>query len=249
MSNPKIVLSNIYKNFSKKTVLHDVNLSINDGESVVIIGGSGSGKSVLIKLISTLLSPTSGNIIIDDVSIVGLKGKQRDNYMRRLGYCFQQNALFDSYSVWQNVVISPLMNTDISQSSAMEIAIKALESVGLSRDVINLKPSELSGGMQKRVAIARSLVLNPEIVFFDEPTSGLDPVMSVKISELIRNCQRSDGKVMTKISVMHDMKCAEIVADRIIFLYNTRIEWVGSPSEIPHANNNNLRKFVSGLME
>lgn len=244
----KIKIKNLVKSFDTKVVLNNLNLEIEEGESVVIIGGSGSGKTVLIKLIAGLLLPSSGSIIVDGVDIAGFtKQSQTEEYIKKISFLFQLNALFDSYPVWKNIMISKVENEHLSKEEAIEIAKIKVAKVGLNDDILFKMPKEISGGMQKRVALARCLVQNPEIIFFDEPTSGLDPITSVKISNLIKETKNSNGKTMTKISIMHDMECAKIVADRVIFLLNGKIEWSGSPKEMEKSKNENLKEFINKL--
>ena len=243
----KIQLKNVSKSFGKTEILKNINLSITEGESVVIIGGSGSGKTVLTKLISSLIKPTSGNIIVDGTDISNLSELQQEEFMKKIGYLFQLNALFDSFPIWKNITLPLILNNKISKNVAMEIAISKLNDVGLAPNVANLYPSDLSGGMQKRAALARSLACEPEIIFFDEPTSGLDPITSIRIAQLIRDCQNSKNttKKITKISIMHDMECATISGDRIIFLKNGIIEWNGTPSELKTSDNPSIKGFIS----
>ena len=185
MKEVKIKLENVYKAFGKKAVLRGVNLDIYKGESLVVIGGSGTGKSVLIKCIQGLLTPEEGSIKVDDREVVGIKENDKEALHSKMGMLFQGGALFDSLSVWENVAFDLLENRGVNKKDAKAEAIRVLRSVGLDPDVADLSPSELSGGMQKRVGLARAIISKPEIIFFDEPTTGLDPIMAVYMGHII----------------------------------------------------------------
>lgn len=202
----KIEIKNLHKNFSKKEVLSGVDLSVDKSSSLVILGGSGSGKSVLIKIISGLIEPSSGSINIDGQNILSFNSKQKDELMQKIGFLFQGGALFDSLSVWENVAFRLIHHQKISKFDAKKIAISKLNSVGLSQKTADLLPSELSGGMQKRVSLARVIASNPEIIFFDEPTTGLDPIMADVINDLIIANSKELGA--TTITITHDMHSA-----------------------------------------
>jgi phospholipid/cholesterol/gamma-HCH transport system ATP-binding protein len=230
-SRVKIHISNLVKSFGSKEVLKDISLDIYEGESVVIIGGSGCGKTVFIKILADLLEKTSGDIKINSA------------YAKpKISFLFQLNALFDSYQNWKNIFLSRIENENMKKEDAITQSKELLSKVGLGADVAMLYPSNISGGMQKRVALARCLTNSPEIIFFDEPTSGLDPLTSVKISELIRDI--GEEEKITKISIMHDIECAKMVADRIVFFLNGKIEWVGTPTEMENSSNHNLNVFI-----
>lgn len=241
----KIKLTNLAKSFGGKQVLKGVSLEVMEGESVVIIGPSGCGKTVLIKLIASLLMPDFGSIIVDNLVISDLKSeKDKTDYIKKISFLFQLNALFDSYPIWKNVVLAKIENEGMKREDAILFAKKMLKMVDLKEDIAFNFPKDISGGMQKRVALARCLTSSPEIIFFDEPTSGLDPVTSIKISYLIKNAKNLNGVPMTKFSIMHDIKCASIVADRIIFLLNGNIEWIGTLPEMYNSENTNLQTFI-----
>jgi phospholipid/cholesterol/gamma-HCH transport system ATP-binding protein len=227
----KIKVSNLVKSFGKKVVLNGINLEIYKGESIVILGGSGCGKTVFIKILSSLLEKTSG-----EVEII------TPNSEPKISFLFQLNALFDSYPIWKNIYITAIENEGMKKEKAIKLSKQMLEKVGLSEDVAYLYPSDISGGMQKRVALARCLVGSPEIIFFDEPTSGLDPLTSLKISNLIRSVGTEEQ--VTKISIMHDIECAKIVADRIVFFLDGKVHWVGTPEEMDNSNNEVLNSFI-----
>ncbi|MBR1903604.1 MAG: ATP-binding cassette domain-containing protein, partial [Alphaproteobacteria bacterium] len=213
MTENKIEIRNLYKAFGRKKVLDGVDLDIRRGESLVVIGGSGTGKSVLIKCIQGLLTPDSGSIKIDDEEVIGSK----KDIHQKMGMLFQGAALFDSLSVWENVAFRLLENNLMSHKDAKVEAIRVLRQVGLAPDVADLSPAELSGGMQKRVGLARAIISRPEIIFFDEPTTGLDPIMADVINDLIIESARGLGA--TTLTITHDMASARKIADRIAMLY------------------------------
>lgn len=240
MSENKIEIKNLYKAFGKKKVLDGVDLNIKKGESLVVIGGSGTGKSVLIKCIQGLLTPDMGSIKIDGEEVVGTK----KNIHEKMGMLFQGAALFDSLSVWENVAFTLLENKNTDRKTAKLEAIRVLRQVGLAPDVADLSPSELSGGMQKRVGLARAIISNPEIIFFDEPTTGLDPIMADVINELI--IESAKGLGATTLTITHDMASARKIADRIAMLYNGKIIWSGTVKEMDKSDNPYLKQFING---
>ena len=240
MSENKIEIKNLYKAFGKKKVLDGVDLSVKKGESLVVIGGSGTGKSVLIKCIQGLLTPDMGSIKIDGEEVVGSK----KNIHEKMGMLFQGAALFDSLSVWENVAFTLLENKHVSRKDAKLEAIRVLRQVGLAPDVADLSPSELSGGMQKRVGLARAIISQPEIIFFDEPTTGLDPIMADVINELI--IESAKGLGATTLTITHDMASARKIADRIAMLYKGKIIWSGTVKEMDKSDNPYLKQFING---
>ena len=246
-TTPKIELRGVAKSFGDKHVLRGVDVSIAPQESLVVIGGSGTGKSVLLKSILSILSPEKGSIKIDGEETVGLRGSRRDEHLAKFGMLFQGSALFDSLTVWQNVAFKLLQAEHLPRKQAKERAIQTLASVGLSPDVGELSPSELSGGMQKRVALARAIVSNPEIVFFDEPTTGLDPIMADVINELIVKCVKERG--ITALSITHDMASARKIADRIAMLHEGKIIWEGARADIDNSGNAYVDQFIHGRAE
>jgi phospholipid/cholesterol/gamma-HCH transport system ATP-binding protein len=243
----KIELHGVCKSFGDKHVLRGVDLSIAPQESLVVIGGSGTGKSVLLKSILSILTPEKGAIKIDGEETVGLRGRRRDEHLAKFGMLFQGGALFDSLPVWQNVAFKLLQAQHMPRKEAKERAIETLASVGLTPDVGELSPAELSGGMQKRVGLARAIVSNPEIVFFDEPTTGLDPIMADVINELIVKCVRERG--ITALSITHDMASARKIADRIAMLHEGRIIWEGAKGQIDNSGNPYVDQFIHGRAE
>ncbi|MBS0520075.1 MAG: ATP-binding cassette domain-containing protein [Proteobacteria bacterium] len=247
MTFPKISLRGVTKSFGSKKVLQGIDLDVAKGESMVVIGGSGSGKSVLLKCILGLLRPDSGSIKIDGEETVGISSRQRAAVMRKFGMLFQGGALFDSLRVWENVAFGPIQSEGMDPAKAREIAIAKLGAVGLGPEIGDLFPSELSGGMQKRVALARAIAREPEIIFFDEPTTGLDPIMADVINELIVKCVSDLGA--TAVSITHDMASARKIGHRIAMLYEGKLIWQGPVSEIDHCGNAHVEQFIHGRAE
>jgi phospholipid/cholesterol/gamma-HCH transport system ATP-binding protein len=243
----KIRISDLHKRFGAKQVLAGVDLDVADGESVVVIGGSGTGKSVLLKCVLGLLEPDRGSILIDGQEVVGLGRRAREQIMHKFGMLFQSAALFDSLPVWENVAFGLLNIEKLGRAEAKERAIETLREVGLGADVADLWPAELSGGMRKRVGLARAIATQPEILFFDEPTTGLDPIMADVINELIARSVRQLGA--TAISITHDMASARKIADRIAMLYQGRIIWQGPVAQIDHSGNPYVEQFIHGRGE
>ncbi len=247
MSDTKIKITNLHKAFGRKVVLDGVDLEIKKGESLVVIGGSGTGKSVLIKCIQGILTPEQGSILVDDEEVVGVSEKEKEKLHAKMGMLFQGGALFDSLSVWENVAFGLLENKKMDKKNAKMEAIRVLRQVGLAPDVADLAPSELSGGMQKRVGLARAIATRPEIIFFDEPTTGLDPIMSDVINGLIIESVKGLGA--TALTITHDMASARKIADRIAMLYKGKIIWQGTVKELDKTNNEYVRQFINGSSE
>ena len=244
---PKIAVRGLKKSFGRKVVLDGLDLEIGVGESVVVIGGSGTGKSVLVKCIMGLMQADSGSIKIDGEEMMGRSTGERERVMRKFGMLFQGSALFDSLPVWQNVAFGLIQGRGTDRADARRIALEKLAAVGLGEAVGNLSPAELSGGMQKRVALARAIAAEPEIIFFDEPTTGLDPIMADVINDLIIKCVRELGA--TAVSITHDMVSARKIADRIAMLHKGKIIWQGPTAEIDHTDNPYVDQFVHGRAE
>jgi len=242
----KIRLSGVRKTFAggKKVVLDHVDLDIGKGESVVIIGGSGTGKSVTIKCMLGLLKPDSGSITIDGREVTTMSPGEREDINQQVGMLFQAAALFDSLPVWENVAFGLLARKQCKRADARDIAAEKLRLVGLSPDVLDLSPSELSGGMQKRVGLARAIATEPEIIFFDEPTTGLDPIMADVINNLIVHVNQTVGA--TAVTITHDMASARKIGDRIAMLYEGRIIWAGPTDAIDHSDNEYVDQFIHG---
>lgn len=244
MPAPMIELKDVHKSFGSKVVLNGVNLSVNKGESLVIIGGSGTGKSVTLKSVLGLLTPDSGQIFVDGKDVTGLKPAKRKALLSRFGMLFQGAALFDSLKVWENVAFGLIHAQGMNKKDAQDIAIEKLRRVGLRPDVAFLRPDELSGGMQKRVGLARAIATDPEIIFFDEPTTGLDPIMADVINELIVECVKDLGA--TTMTITHDMASARKIADHIAMLYEGEIIWKGEKQDIDNSGNAHVDQFIHG---
>jgi phospholipid/cholesterol/gamma-HCH transport system ATP-binding protein len=240
-----ITFENIYKSFGENHVLRGVNLTVERGESMVIIGGSGTGKSVLIKTVLGLVEPDSGRILVDGEDVTQVK---RDAFLSRFGMLFQGGALFDSIPVWQNVAFR-LQRGALKRpaAEAREIAIEKLRRVGLAPEVADRFPAELSGGMQKRVSLARAIAAEPEIIFFDEPTTGLDPIMSCVINELIREIVVEMG--VTAMTITHDMTSVDTIADKVAMLHRGSIQWCGARADLAHSGDPHVEQFVNGRAE
>lgn len=241
---PKIAMRDVKKSFGSKTVLDGINLTVAPGESLVIIGGSGTGKSVTLKCILGIIQPDSGSVQIDGQDTTQLHGKDRDAMMAKFGMLFQGAALFDSLKVWQNVAFGLIHGRNMDTDEAREIAIKKLAQVGLNASVGDLFPAELSGGMQKRVGLARAIATNPEIIFFDEPTTGLDPIMADVINDLIVDCVKDLGA--TALSITHDMASARKIADHVAMIHQGRIIWHGKVADLDHSGNAYVDQFIHG---
>ena len=247
IATPKISVRGLRKSFGRNRVLDGVDIDCVTGESLVIIGGSGTGKSVLVKCILGLLQPEAGSIRIDGVETVGLRRAARERLMQKFGMLFQGSALFDSLRVWENVAFGLIQGRGMEREASKEIALAKLSAVGLGPEVGELRPAELSGGMQKRVALARAIAAEPEIIFFDEPTTGLDPIMGDVINDLIVKSVREVGA--TAVSITHDMASARKIADRIAMLHGGRIVWTGSATEIDCSGNPYVDQFINGRAE
>ena len=247
MTTPKIQLQGVKKAFGQKIVLDGIDYTLPKGESLVVIGGSGSGKSVLLKCILGILRPDAGSIRIDGVETAGAKGEAREEVLKKIGMLFQGSALFDSLTVWHNVAFRLIQGQGMDRKQAKEIALDKLAQVGLAPPVAELYPAELSGGMQKRVALARAIASEPEIIFFDEPTTGLDPIMADVINDLIVASVRKLGA--TTISITHDMASARKIATQIAMIYGGRFIWSGPASEIDRSGNAHVDQFIHGRAE
>ena len=244
---PKIAIRGLKKRFGPKVVLDGVDLDVGVGESVVIIGGSGTGKSVLLKCILGLLEPEAGSIKIDGQEVTTLPAVEREAVNRKIGMLFQSAALFDSLTVWENVAFGLIRAQGLSRRDAKPIAVKNLAAVGLPAEVGDLSPAELSGGMKKRVGLARAIATTPEIIFFDEPTTGLDPIMSDVINDLIVQCVHELGA--TGMSITHDMASARKIAHRIAMLHAGKIIWHGPVADIDRSGNPYVDQFIHGRAE
>jgi phospholipid/cholesterol/gamma-HCH transport system ATP-binding protein len=243
----KIRIRGLRKAFGRKQVLDGLDLDVAEGESVVVIGGSGTGKSVLLKCVLGLLRADSGSIQIDGDEVLGLRADRREQINRKFGMLFQGAALFDSLPVWENVTFGLLAQQRVERRHARATAVDKLALVGLRPDVADLFPAELSGGMQKRVALARAIAADPEIIFFDEPTTGLDPIMADVINDLIVKITRDAG--VSALSITHDMASARKIANRIAMLYQGKIIWAGPVGEIDSSGDDRVDQFINGRAE
>ena len=244
---PQIELQGVKKRFGRKVVLDGIDLCVNKCESLVIIGGSGSGKSVMLKCILAIQRADAGAIRVDGEDVTRARGRRRDAYLRKFGMLFQGAALFDSLPVWENVGFGLIQGHGVPRKRAREIAIEKLARVGLGAEVAELSPAELSGGMQKRVGLARAIAADPQILFFDEPTTGLDPIMADVINELIVSTVRDLG--VTALSITHDMASARKISNRIAMLYKGRIIWDGATADIDRSGNPYVDQFIRGSAE
>jgi phospholipid/cholesterol/gamma-HCH transport system ATP-binding protein len=245
--SPKIELKGVKKRFGPKIVLDGLDLAVNHGDSLVILGGSGSGKSVTIKCVLGIVRPDAGTIKVDGEEVTKLRGSRRDAFLRKFGMLFQGGALFDSLPVWENVAFGLIQGRGVSRGKAREIALEKLAKVGLGPEVAQLSPAELSGGMQKRVGLARAIAADPEIIFFDEPTTGLDPIMADIINDLIASTVRDLG--VTAISITHDIASARKISNRIAMIYKGKIIWDGATKDIDHSGNPFVDQFIHGSAE
>jgi len=246
-SDIKIKVRGLCKSFGRKVVLKDLDLDVPKGQSLVVIGGSGTGKSVLIKCIIGLMKPDKGSIEIDGNEVTRMSSGEREEIMHKFGMLFQGGALFDSLPVWENVAFGLIAGRGFNRAEAKEIALRKLGAVGLGPEVAQLYPAELSGGMQKRVSLARAIAIEPEIIFFDEPTTGLDPIMSQVINELIKKCVDDLGA--TALSITHDMHSLRVIGDNAAMIYDGRIIWHGPAGDIDHSGNAHVEQFVQGKAE
>lgn len=247
MNQPKIELRNISKSFGQKDVLKGVNLRVDEGTSLVIVGGSGTGKSVTLKSILGLIQPDAGQILIDGQDVTNLRAHQRSALMEQFGMLFQGGALFDSLSVWENIAFRLTHVLKVSRPRARMIAMDKLQAVGLDTQVADLYPAELSGGMQKRVSLARAIAAEPKIIFFDEPTTGLDPIMADVINELIVQCVKDLGA--TALTITHDMSSVRKIADNVAMLYGGEIIWQGAVEQLDDSGNDYVDQFINGRGE
>lgn len=246
-ANPKICIRGLHKAFGDNHVLRGVDLDLEEGRSLVVIGGSGTGKSVLLRCLLGLVKPDGGVIEIDGRNITRQSGRDREFMSARTGMLFQNSALFDSLKVWENVAFRLLYSEKKHRTKARARAVECLAQVGLAPEVADLSPAELSGGMRKRVGLARAIASNPDILFFDEPTTGLDPIMADVINNLI--IERVKALGATTVSITHDIASARKIADEIAMLYRGAIIWRGSPDEIENSGNPMVDQFVHGRAE
>jgi phospholipid/cholesterol/gamma-HCH transport system ATP-binding protein len=245
MSTPKLQLFGVKKAFGPKQVLNGIDLSVDAGKSLVVIGGSGTGKSVMIKCVLGLVRPDAGSSIkVDGEEVTKLGSQDRARVIKKFGMLFQGGALFDSMKVWQNVAFGLLQGHGMDKKEAKEIAIEKIKAVGLKPEAAELYPAELSGGMQKRVSLARAIATKPEIIFFDEPTTGLDPIMADVINDLI--VQSVKGLGATALSITHDMASARKIADYVAMIHDGKIIWHGPVGDLDKSGNEYVDQFIHG---
>lgn len=241
---PKIKVVDLHKSFGDNHVLRGISFEVMAGESLVVLGGSGSGKSVLLKCILGLINPDAGQILIDGKDMMKMSSKEKDLVRHQFGMLFQGAALFDSLSVWRNVGFELLYNQKLSLEKVKSLVLKKLKAVGLGEQVMDLSPAELSGGMQKRVGLARAIASDPEIIFFDEPTTGLDPIMCGIIDNLIISSVQSLNAC--SITITHDIATARYIADKIAMLKDGKLVWVGTSDELDKTKNKMVHEFING---
>ena len=244
---PKIELHNVSKRFGSKVVLDNLSLSVAPGKSLIVIGGSGSGKSVMLKCVLGIIRPDKGEIFVDGKNVLKMSASEREETLRKFGMLFQGGALFDSLSVWENVAFGLIQGRKMKRQAAKNIAYDKLAKVGLGAEVGALYPAELSGGMQKRVGLARAIAADPEIIFFDEPTTGLDPIMADVINNLIVASVKDLGA--TALSITHDMSSARKIADELAMIYKGQIIWKGPRDHIDNSGNDYVDQFIHGRAE
>ena len=242
--NNKVIIEvkNLTKGFNDTTVLNNINFKLFEGESLAIIGASGSGKSVLLKNIIGLLTPDKGSIKINGLEMVNLKRSVKEKVLLDLGITFQHGALFDSLQNWENIVFKIRNKEKLSNKNAKKLALSIIKRLGLNSEILTLYPSEISGGMQKRVAIARAICGDPKVLLFDEPTSGLDPVTGSLIDKLIKTAVKTVGA--SAITITHDMASVCRIADKVILIDKQTISWSGTPEDMLKANNPKIKDFI-----
>lgn len=236
MENPKVSVKNLHKSFGEKKILRGISFNVEKDESLAILGSSGAGKSICIKLVANLIKPDSGTIKIDNKKI-------DKSIYQKMGFLFQGSALFDSINIWQNIAFSLIYNQKKSMEEANDMALSQLKSVDLSKDVANKFPHELSGGMQKRVALARATITNPEILLLDEPTTGLDPISSDIINDLI--IKQQEKIKCSSITITHDLRSAMKIANKILFIKDGKIEWFGAAKDLNKSESLHIKKYIN----
>ena len=240
-----IKVSNLSKSFDRNIVLKNINFELLEGESLAIIGASGSGKSVLLKNIIGLLKPDKGSIKINNTEMVSLPRSSKEKILLNLGITFQHGALFDSLKNWENIIFKTANIKKINNKQGKQLAFSIIKQLGLKPDILDLYPSEISGGMQKRVAIARAICGNPRILLFDEPTSGLDPVTGSLIDKLIKKAVKSVGG--SAITITHDMASVCRIADKVVLIDKQKISWSGTPKEMFVSTNTKIQEFIKPI--
>jgi phospholipid/cholesterol/gamma-HCH transport system ATP-binding protein len=246
MREPLITVKKLSKKFGENVVLKNLDLTVDKGDSYVIIGGSGTGKSVLLKCIMGLILPDAGKVFFKSVDVTNKSTAARQKELK-FGMLFQGGALFDSLKIWENVAFGLIEGDKLPKKEAKNIAMEKIKAVELDESVAELYPSELSGGMQKRAALARAIATNPNIIFFDEPTTGLDPIVSRKINDLIRKCVDDLGA--TAITITHDMDSVRTIATKVGLLFDGSLIWQGNVKELNQTDNPYVHQFINGLAE
>ena len=246
-SNKKVIIkvSDLSKSFNNNIVLKNINFKLLEGESLAIIGASGSGKSVLLKNIIGILQPDKGSILINDTEMVNLPRNLKEKILLDLGITFQHGALFDSLKNWENIIFKTAHKEKTNNKQGKQLAFSIIKQLGLQPEILDLYPSEISGGMQKRVAIARAICGNPKILLFDEPTSGLDPVTGSLIDQLIKTAVRTVGG--SAITITHDMASVCRIADKVILIDKQTISWTGTPKEMFNSANKKIQEFIKPI--
>lgn len=244
---PKIEMKNVVKSFGEKHVLTGVDLTVNPQESMVIIGGSGTGKSVTLKCVLGIIKPDTGSIKVDGVEVTTMEPSDHDKLMSTFGMLFQGGALFDSLPVWENVAFGLIHGKKMAKDEARAIALEKIKAVGMGERVADLYPAELSGGMQKRISLARAIATSPDIIFFDEPTTGLDPIMADVINDLISKCVKDLGA--TALTITHDMASVRKIADKVAMIHDGKIIWTGTVKEMDNSGNPYVDQFIHGRAE
>ena len=246
-NNKKVIIkiSDLSKSFNNNIVLKNINFQLLEGESLAIIGASGSGKSVLLKNIIGILEPDKGSIVINDTEMVNLPRNLKEKLLLDLGITFQHGALFDSLKNWENIIFKTANKEKINNKQGKQLAFSIIKQLGLQPKILDLYPSEISGGMQKRVAIARAICGNPKILLFDEPTSGLDPVTGSLIDQLIKTAVKTIGG--SAITITHDMASVCRIADKVILIDKQTISWTGTPKEMFNSANKKIQEFIKPI--
>ena len=246
-NNKKVIIkvSDLSKSFNNNIVLKNINFQLLEGESLAIIGASGSGKSVLLKNIIGILQPDKGSIVINDTEMVNLPRNLKEKLLLDLGITFQHGALFDSLKNWENIIFKTANKEKINNKQGKQLALSIIKQLGLQPKILDLYPSEISGGMQKRVAIARAICGNPKILLFDEPTSGLDPVTGSLIDQLIKTAVKTIGG--SAITITHDMASVCRIADKVILIDKQTISWTGTPKEMFNSANKKIQEFIKPI--
>ncbi len=246
-NNKKVIIkvNDLSKSFNNNIVLKNINFQLLEGESLAIIGASGSGKSVLLKNIIGILEPDKGSIVINDTEMVNLPRNLKEKLLLDLGITFQHGALFDSLKNWENIIFKIANKEKINNKQGKQLAFSIIKQLGLQPKILDLYPSEISGGMQKRVAIARAICGNPKILLFDEPTSGLDPVTGSLIDQLIKTAVKTIGG--SAITITHDMASVCRIADKVILIDKQTISWTGTPKEMFNSANKKIQEFVEPI--